>query len=447
VEKKSEKNQRILGTILDSIADGVFTVDRKWQITSFNRAAERITGVSRDEAIGKKCFEVLHSNICGEACALRESLESGKEIIDRRCEILNSRGERLPISISTSVLRDEKGKAGGGVETFRDLSALAELEKAVTERYTFQDIISKNHRIQEIFRILPDIAESDTTILIQGPSGSGKELFARAIHNLSRRAEGPYLAVNCGALPDSLLESELFGYLQGAFTDAKKDKPGRFARAEGGTLFLDEIGNISPSLQVKLLRVLEQKEYEPLGATAPVRADVRIVAAANQDLSGLVAQGRFREDLFYRLNVIRIDLPPLAGRKEDIPLLVEHFIRRFNLRMGKKVEGVSDEVTDVMMSYDFPGNIRELENMIERAMVLCHGPRILPTHLPQEILNRTMEAGLKPGLSRPSQLGSAEAGMIMEALKKSSGHKGKAAQKLGIDRSTLWRKMKKHGIE
>ncbi|MDD5222625.1 MAG: sigma 54-interacting transcriptional regulator [bacterium] len=447
MEKRSEKSQRILGTILDSIADGVFTVDRKWQVTSFNRAAERITGVSREEAIGKKCFEVFHADICGEACALKESLKSGKEIIDRRCEILNSRGDRIPISISTSVLRDERGEASGGVETFRDLSALEELKKAVADRYTFQDIISKNHRIQEIFQVLPDVAESDSTILIQGPSGSGKELFARAIHNLSRRAEGPYLAVNCGALPDSLLESELFGYLQGAFTDAKKDKPGRFARAEGGTLFLDEIGNISPALQVKLLRVLEQKEYEPLGATAPVRADVRIVAAANQDLSGLVAQGRFREDLFYRLNVIRIDLPPLAGRKEDLPLLVEHFIRRFNLRMGKKVDGVSDEAMDVMMSYDFPGNIRELENMIERAMVLCHGPRILPTHLPQEVLNRTMEARLKPGSSRQSQLGSAEAGMIMEALKKSSGHKGKAAQELGIDRSTLWRKMKKHGIK
>lgn len=438
-------DRRVLETILDSIADGVFTVDRDWRITSFNRAAERITGVPREEATGRKCFEVFHADMCQEACALRESLDSGKEIIDRRADILNSRGERIPISVSTSVLKNEKGEVSGGVETFRDLSAIEELRREVLKQYTFQDIISKNHQIQEIFRILPDIAGSESNVLIQGPSGSGKELFARAIHNLSHRADGPYLAVNCGALPDTLLESELFGYVRGAFTDAKTDKPGRFARADGGTLFLDEVGSVSPALQPKLLRVLEEKEYEPLGATATVRADVRIVAATNQDLLAMVERREFREDLYYRLNVIRIELPALSERREDIPLLVDHFIHRFNLRMGKRIEGVSGEVMDILMQYDFPGNVRELENIIERTVVLCRGPQIQPEHLPAEISGGILKE--PAGSPRESQLESMESRIIRQVLEKHGGHRGKASGELGIDRSTLWRKMKKYGLE
>ena len=445
-EKRSAPADRlVLETVLDSIADGVFTVDRNWRITSFNRAAEKITGVPREEATGRKCFEVFHSNMCQGACALRESLDSGKEIIDRRADILNSRGERIPISVSTSVLKNKKGEVNGGVETFRDLSAIEELRREVSKQYTFQDIISKNHHIQEIFRILPDIAESESTVLIQGPSGSGKELFARAIHNLSHRADGPYLAVNCGALPDTLLESELFGYVRGAFTDAKIDKPGRFARAAGGTLFLDEVGSVSSNLQPKLLRVLEEREYEPLGATATVKADVRIVAASNQDLLEMVEQKHFREDLYYRLNVIKVELPALTDRKEDVPLLVDHFIHRFNLRMGKRVEGVSDEVMDVMMRYDFPGNVRELENIIERAVVLCRGPVIQNEHIPVEISRRI--SSKSPGSTRESRLENAESRIIRETLEKHGGHRGEASRELGMDRSTLWRKMKKYGLK
>ena len=305
---------RRVATILDSIADGVFTVDSDWNITTFNRAAEEITGFSRDEAIGQKCFDIFQTNICQTDCSLRRTMEQGARSVDRRVDILDRQGEVIPVSISTAVLRDEEGNAVGGVETFRDLSDIELLRKEIDNRYTFSDIISKNHNIRRILDILPDIAVSDSTVLIEGPTGSGKELFAKAIHNLSKRESQKYIAVNCGALPDTLLESELFGYKKGAFTGAKSDKPGRFAMAEGGTIFLDEIGDISTALQVKLLRVLQEKEYEPLGSTSTVKADVRVVAATNQSLDQLVARGSFREDLFYRLNVVRLSLPPLCDR-------------------------------------------------------------------------------------------------------------------------------------
>ena len=312
--------------ILDSIADGVFATDRDWNITWFNRAAERITGISGEQAIGQKCFDVFHADICQVGCALQKTIESGKEIINFRVNILNSDGQRIPISISTAVLRDDKGNIIGGVETFRDLSTVEMLRKEIHHLYTFEDIISKNSEIKKIFNILPDIATSGSTVLIEGPSGSGKDLFARVIHNLSKGKKQIYIVVKCGAIPDTLLESELFGYAKGAFTDAKKDKPGRFALAEGGTIFLDEIGDISNALQVKLLRVLQEKEYEPLGGTSTIKSNVRIVAATNKKLSDLLARGQFRDDLYYRLNVVKIILPTLAQRREDIPLLIEHFI-------------------------------------------------------------------------------------------------------------------------
>ncbi|MBW1824611.1 MAG: sigma 54-interacting transcriptional regulator, partial [Deltaproteobacteria bacterium] len=352
----------------------------------------------------------------------------------------------IPVSISTAVLKDKKGKIMGGVETFRDLSSLEELRKEISKQYTFEDIISKDHEVQKIFDVLPDIAESDSTVLIQGASGSGKELFARAIHNLSQRKDKPYIIVNCGALPDTLLESELFGYVKGAFTDAKKDKPGRFALAEGGTLFLDEVAELSTALQVKLLRVLQQKEYEPLGATRLRKANVRIITATNQDLSQLLARGTFREDLYYRLNVIKIELPPLSKRREDIPLLIDHFIHQFNLKKGKKITGISDQTMSMLMQYEFPGNVRELENLIEHAFVLCHGSRIKLEHLPKEFVNKFRKE--EKGTSKsPDKLKSAEANVIIDVLKKHGGNRTKAAKELGIDKSTLWRKIKKLNIK
>ena len=333
----------------------------------------------------------------------------------------------------------------GGVETFRDLSIIEMLRNEIQNRYSIAGVISKNHEIHAMLNILPDIATSGSTVLIEGPSGSGKELFAKSIHNLSKR-KGKFIALNCAAMPDTLLESELFGYLKGAFSEAKKDKPGRFALAQGGTLLLDEIGDISTALQVKLLRVLQENEYEPLGATATVKADVRIIAATNRTLSELVSRGIFRQDLFYRLNVVRLTLPPLSNRREDIPLLIEHFIQKFNAMKHKDIEAVSEDALDILMRHDYPGNVRELENFIEYAFVLCHDPIIESHHLPRELLDAVDKSGCDRTKPKDTPLKQAEAVAIMEILHKHAGSRVKAATDLGIDKSTLWRKMKKYGI-
>lgn len=439
-----EDRERFFNIILDSIADGVFTIDGEGQITSFNRAAEEITGFKRKEAVGKYCFDVFRANICQTQCSLRETMKTGKEIINRPVNILTKDGRELPISISTAVLRNETGEIIGGVETFRDLSPIENLRKELSRKVSFQDIISQNHRMQEFFAILPDIAESDSTVLIQGPSGSGKELFARAIHNLSHRKDQPFIAVNCGALPDSLLESELFGYTRGAFTDARKDKPGRFSLADKGTVFLDEIGEMSPALQTKLLRVIEEKRFEPLGATTPTSVDVRLVTATNQDLSELVKSGEFRRDLFYRINVVKIELPSLRDRREDIPLLVDHFVEKFNLKRGRSVKGVSDHVMDILMKYDFPGNVRELENIIEHAFILRKEGPIEPDDLPADVV-QTSDKRPRP-IDKRSLLRTSEVEVIRRALERHGRNKTETAKELGIDRTTLWRKMKRYAL-
>ena len=325
------------------------------------------------------------------------------------------------------------------------MTTIESLRKELSNQYIFEDIISKNHKIRQILATFPDIATSNSTVLIEGPSGSGKELFSKAIHTLSGR-KGKFIALNCAALPDSLLESELFGYKKGAFTEAKKDKKGRFALAEKGTLFLDEIGDISPALQQKLLRVLQEKEYEPLGGTITEKADVRVVAATNKCLSELVACGHFRDDLFYRLNIIKIVIPPLSAHKEDIPLLVEHFIAKFNALKEKAIESMAPEVMTLLMRYDFPGNIRELENIIEYCFVLCHGPEITKDHLPAEFVECMTESADEPKDRTKAPLFHAEAHAIMEALDKFNGCRVVTAEYLGIEKTTLWRKMKRYGI-
>jgi PAS domain S-box-containing protein len=443
--RRREPDQ-FFNVILNSIADGVFTTDNDGKITFMNKAAEEITGFSNREAIGRYCFDVFRADICQSRCALKETLKTKKEIINLPATILKKGGQKVPISISTAVLKKERGQIIGGVETFRDLSTIEELKKELSQRYTLGDIISKNHLIHDIFNILPNIADSDSTVLIQGASGTGKELFAKAIHNLSGRKTKAFVKVNCGALPDALLESELFGYVKGAFTDAKKDKPGRFALANGGTIFLDEVGDMSPSLQVKLLRVLQEKEYEPLGSTSSRKTDVRIIAAANKDLSNLVNEGKFRDDLFYRLNVVKIDLPPLSQRREDIPLLIDAFVQKFNVKMGKQILGVSDQVMRLLLKHDYPGNIRELENIIEHAFVLCQGDRIDLDCLPKELIEGQEGRPPSPPLKEESLFGRAEAEIIERTLKKYKDNRGKTAQELGIDRTTLWRKIRKYGL-
>jgi PAS domain S-box-containing protein len=431
--------------ILDSIADGVFTVDLDWRITSFNAAAERITGIPREEAVGQVCAEVFKAAICESACALRTTLETGEPIVNKEITIVRADGEPLPVSISTALLRDEEGNIVGGVETFRDLSVVEELRKELASRHTFADIISKNHEMQRLFDILPEIAESESTVLIDGESGTGKELFARAIHGLSPRCKKPMVTVNCGALPDTLLEAELFGYKAGAFTDARHDKPGRFALADGGTIFLDEIGDISAAMQVRLLRVLQERIFEPLGGTESVRADVRVITATNRDLETLVREGTFRQDLYYRINVVRLHIPPLRERREDIPILVDHFVEHFNHLKKKRVSGVSPDVMTLLMGHDFPGNVRELENVIEHAFVLCRGGMILTKHLPSHLRPPEgvgEETG--PGLRSLDEL---EARFLAEALRRNNWNRQATATELGMHKTTLWRKIKKLGID
>ncbi|MFH1688327.1 MAG: sigma 54-interacting transcriptional regulator [bacterium] len=431
--------------ILSSIADGVFTVDSKRIITSFNPAAERITGIPASEAIGKHCSDVFHSDIC-EHCLLNQTLQTGVECIDRPVNIINAHGEKTPISISTAVLRDESGSILGAVETFRDLSALERLRKELDQRYSLEDIVSKSPNIHKLFAILPDIAESESTVLIEGPSGSGKELFAHAIHNLSPRKGKNLVTINCGALPHQLFESELFGYVKGAFTDAKQDKPGKLTLAEGGTVFFDEIGELPLSTQVKLLRLLQQREYEPVGGAKPIPADIRIVAATNRVLREQVAAGKFRDDLYFRLAVVKLELPSLKQRPEDVPHLVDHFIKRFNARTGKRILSVSPEVMAILMRHDFPGNVRELENIVEYAFVLCHSSIIQAEHLPLEL---RLKPDLTDSTSADTPLGKVvdERDEIFRALREADGNLTHAAKQLGIHRTTLWRKLKRFKID
>ena len=497
--------------ILASVADGVFTIDHDRTITSFNRAAEHITGWTQAEVVGKPCREIFHSSVCGDNCllqmaidrtsmfvdraifikgkagnsipvtvsssplfddfgniiggietfrdntssicgrncAIAESLYKGTPAANRSITIVNSRGDKVPISISAAPLTDHEGNIIGGVETFRDLSVITELRQQLSQRYTFDSIISKSPAMQRLFTILPDIARSPSTVLILGESGTGKELIARSLYNASERAEGPFVAVNCAALPETLLESELFGYKAGAFTDARKDRIGRFAAAEGGTLFLDEIGDLPGPVQVKLLRVLQDKVYEPLGSNTPVKADVRIITATNRNLEELVRAGAFRDDLFYRLNVVRISLPPLRERKEDIPLLIEHFIKKYSAQQGKDIVGMANEALAILMRHDFPGNIRELENIVEYAFILCEGGYIQPEHLPEPFAAGVgAEETVQPMMDRaePRSLEEIEKQAISRSLERNYWRKMVTCRELGISKDTLRRKIERYGL-
>ncbi len=447
MKKKKDENKLIPAAteaILESISDGVFTVDGQWRITSFNRAAEEITGVSRREAIGRRCSDVLRSSMCGSDCALQKTLKTGKPVVGRSGYIIDADGDRIPISVSTAVLRDGEGRVIGGAETFRDLTEVETLRRELEGKFRAGDLTSRSPLMQRLFEVLPAVAASPSTVLILGETGTGKELVARTIHSLSPRNRGPFVAVNCGALPDTLLESELFGYKAGAFTGARKDKPGRFALADGGTLFLDEISEVSPALQVRLLRVLQDRTYEPLGSTRSETADVRVIAATNEDLAERVRSGLFREDLYYRVNVVRLELPPLRRRKEDIPLLADQFIARFNHLQGKNVSGITPEALSLLMAYDWPGNIRELENAIERAFILVDDGTIGLPHLPREVTGRRGSAGPEAGMRSAHDILDAQA--IRAALERNGYNRLAAARDLGIHKTTLYRKMKKLGI-
>ncbi len=495
MDKKNKLDKDTILVILDSISDGVFTIDNDWKITSFNRAAEKITGISRKAAIGSHCWEVFRSNMCEGDCALKKTMDQGRSFISSSAYIINSDQKRIPITVSTSMLIDKNDKVLGGVETFRDHSLEEELRKELSTRFQMEDMLSRSPLMKRIFNILPQISESTSTILIQGETGTGKELMAKAVHNLSLRRDKPFVAINCGALPDTLLESELFGHKSGAFTGAAKDKPGRFALAKGGSIFLDEIGETSSAFQVKLLRVLQEHEFIPLGGLKPVKTDVRIIAATNKNLADMVAQGKFRQDLFYRINVIEIELPPLRKRMEDIPLLVERFITKLNGIHGKAVHGIDKKVLQVLMNHDFPGNIRELENIIEHSFVLCSHGNIELEHLPAAFRpsssfsssssassfsaadassssdddtpsaaaddDASAATALSPFKRSSTEIPSgshtdsitndpikaAEIKAIMDVLKRNNYNRQDAAKELGIHKTTLFRKIKKFNLK
>ncbi|RKX70182.1 Fis family transcriptional regulator [candidate division WOR-3 bacterium] len=441
LERELRKEKGELSAILNSIADGVFTINTDWIITNFNPAAARITGYTREEAIGRPCHEIFRSETCRGNCPLRRTIETGEMVLNFEMEIFTKDGRPIPISVSTALLIDEEGEVIGGVETFRDLSTLRRLSDALKEKFSFGNIIGKDPKMQRVYELIRTVSITDATVLILGETGTGKDLVAQAIHFNSLRKDKPFVKVSCAALPESLLESELFGYKKGAFTGAVRDKPGRFELANGGTIFLDEVGDMPLSIQAKLLRVLEECEFEPLGGTKTKKVDVRIIAATNRDLAKLVEEGKFRQDLYYRLNVVTISLPPLKERSGDIPLLIDHFIDRFNRKMGKHVTKVSPDAMDILIDYDWPGNVRQLEHAIEHAFIHCQGNVIKLEHLPDEITSQRVSF-----LVKTKTIAELEKELIVETLKKYRGNRKKTAQALGISRVTLWRWIKRYRL-
>jgi PAS domain S-box-containing protein len=434
--------REIAAIIFDSITDGVFTTDRDCRITSFNCSAEQMTGFTREQAIGRYCFDIFRTEICQSRCALRHTLSDGNPVSNVRVTIMTRQGRPLPISVSTTILREKHGEVVGAVEFFRDLSVEEALRERLNRMDAFANLRSENDRMQRMLELLPEVASAECNVLIHGPSGSGKELIAQAIHDLSPRRQGPYVRVNCAALPQTLLESELFGYVKGAFTDAKRDKLGQFQVASEGTLLLDEIAEMAPALQVKLLRVLNNGEFQPLGSTRTQHTNARIVTSTNRDIEAMVSEGTFREDVYYRINVVSLEVPPLRERLQDLPRLVNHFIEHFRDKRQKPIARASRDVMATLRRYDWPGNVRELENAVEHAFVLCRGDVIEVEHLPERIAL----GGRKNGNSDTSFGGSSPAAVIQECLARNQGDRNKTARELGMHRSTLWRKMRQYGI-
>jgi PAS domain S-box-containing protein len=430
-----------LTTVLDSVADGVFTVDTEMRITFFNRAAEEITGFSRTEAIGQPCHKIFNATVCRTDCPIKEALTTNRPVTNREFDILNKSNRKVPISISASVLRDSAGKVIGGVETFRDLSLIVSLKKEIQNKYSFHDLISRAPNMLRLFEVLPDIAASDATVLLHGESGTGKELFTRAIHQLSPRHKAPLVIINCGALPEPLLESEIFGAKRGAYTGSVENRPGRLEMAQGGTLFLDEIGDLPLPLQVKLLRVLENREFQPLGARQPQKADVRFITATHRNIEKMVEEGTFRRDLYFRINVVSISIPPLRDRREDIPLLIDLALDRLNKSYGKNIRGISPAVMQMLLHHDYPGNVRELLNLLEQMVILCRSGELGAEHLPEGFYAHIAARNPQP---HPRQ--NLNEATLRETLERHQGNRSKAAEELGIDRTTLWRWMKRFHI-
>jgi PAS domain S-box-containing protein len=437
-----------LKIILDNLDIAVFTVTRGGLITFFNTQAETVSGYRREEVLGSPCSDIFAEDGGDDVSPLKQSIADGKPRTNQKGLLTTRDGRTIPIRANYMALMNEQGRIVGGLATIQDLSLLYQLNRAITNRYTFADMIGKSPSLQKIFEIVPVVAASEATVLIEGTTGTGKDLLAKVIHNVSKRAKKPMVKVNCAALPDNLLESEMFGYVRGAFTGADRDKPGRFQEADGGTIFLDEIGDLPLSLQAKLLRVLEDKEFYPLGSRKTTKVDVRIITATNQGLERLVEKRQFREDLFYRLNVVRLELPPLKERTGDIPLLIDHVLRRLIGMKKTRAKRISTDAMEVLLNYDYPGNIRELENILEHALIICQGEVIKYGHLPLSVQKTVSVSGAseEPIVDAETTPRHGEKLHILEVLRRHNWHRGKSAGELNIDRTTLWRKMKKYNL-
>jgi PAS domain S-box-containing protein len=434
-EAEKEKYRSDLETIFASVQEGIVTVDSQMKVMKTNTAFERICGMPQQEMVGRR-FDNL-PNKCLQQCrkVLEEALQTQKEVKAFRMECKhNERNQQ--VVLTSSPLWDHTNTFAGVALVVRDITREHDLERKLAELCQFQEIIGKSEKMRKLYALLEDLAALSTTVLITGESGTGKELAANAIHRGGTRAQRPFVKVNCSALSDFLLESELFGHVKGAFTGALQDKLGRFEMADGGSILLDEIGDLSPRIQHKLLRVLQEKEFERVGESMPIKVDVRIIASTNRDLKEMVRLEKFRQDLYYRLKVVEVKLPPLCERLDDIPLLLDHFCHLFNMRFNKDIEGVSDEAYRVLSSYRWPGNVRELENAMEHAFVLCHGRVITIDHLPPEI-----KAPQGSPQSVTEKDSASDLQNILRALKKTGGNKAKAARLLGISRRTIYRKI------
>lgn len=437
--------EQSLKNILDSIDIGIFTVNRGGLITFFNATAEKISGYDRRQVLGQPCHMVFESEAAPDVCLLKESIAKGISQGSHKGRLIDKDGVAIPIRAHYTALRNEKHIIVGGLATFHDLTLVHQLDQAISNRYTFFDMIGKSSAMQKVFEMIPVVARSDASVLIEGATGTGKDLLAQVIHSAGSRKDKALVKINCAAIPDTLIESEIFGYVKGAFTGAERNKPGRFQEADGGTIFLDEIGDLPLGLQAKLLRVLEDKEFYPLGGRRTRKVDVRIISATNRGLEQLIKQRQFREDLFYRLNVVRIELPPLTERRDDLPLMIRHFMRKLCAARGIPRPEISKPAMRVLLNHTYPGNVRELENILEHALILGRKGPLELDHLPG-YLNPTTQIAASTDKTQADEKLPQEARRILAVLRRHNGHRGRSAQALGIDRTTLWRKIKRYRL-
>jgi transcriptional regulator with PAS, ATPase and Fis domain len=443
---------------LNELPIGVAVLDRKRCLVVGNRALEALTGISQQQAAGFPCYHVLRHKICLQGCPV-SNLNAESEPVCLESDLINRERQLIPVRVTMAPLKDEKGRLAGFLEIVEDLRLLRERDAELSQAYGFGRLIGRSPQLEKILQIIPLLSQSDSSVLITGETGSGKDLLAEIIHHASQRAKGPYIKVNCGALPETLMESEIFGHRKGAFTGAVEDKPGRFRLAHNGTLYLTEIGDLPLSLQAKLLTFLDDKVVFPLGSTRGFSADVRVIAATHRDLEQMALEGRFREDLLFRLNVVSINLPPLREREGDIRLLLDHFLNAFTGQFKKTITGFSAEALKILLVYPFPGNVRELRNVVEYAVTMCQGGKIQPRQLPAYLIEggytvrkaKTEKSRLQwptaIGMEPDQRWGSMERKLIVEALIKAQGRRGQAAALLGWGRSTLWRKIRRYGID